>query len=172
MANRKPRKACFRGHPYNEKNTYTRPSGVKECRICRRPKRKKTSYAIPAKWCDSCKFPQKTKKFKCSECGGSLRLERDEPTPELTNGWSAIIGDEDVHDKGAVALIHQVKTYVMVKREKRAVAIYYGKGIVATVRSSAINRITISLNETHKQWKQIAPTLHEAMQMVSLKDTA
>jgi len=32
--NRRERTHCYRGHPFDEANTYTRPSGKRECRAC------------------------------------------------------------------------------------------------------------------------------------------
>lgn len=128
-------------------------------------------YKVSAKWCDACKFPMKTNAFKCPECGGSLRLERDEPKA-IPTGWSAQIGDYDCMDRGALIVCHQVKEYIEVRMLDRTVAIWHGKQIFATVRGFQNNKITINLNETHKQWKQLAPTLKEAMQIVGLKATA
>ena len=32
---------CPKGHPYNEENTYTKPNGSRDCRICRCEARKR-----------------------------------------------------------------------------------------------------------------------------------
>lgn len=43
-----PVEVCRYGHPYDEQNTYVRPDGTRDCRICRRRRSKKRNAMLRA----------------------------------------------------------------------------------------------------------------------------
>lgn len=67
---------CKRGHPYDDENTYVSPTGARQCRACKRERRRMESPPVThrVRSCSRCGQDQITTRlrgrFVCDDCGG------------------------------------------------------------------------------------------------------